>query len=92
MDQWLKTTILDSTPVDHGYETELWTLKILVELLQQRFGVWVADSTVALHLHQLDLSCQHPRYRAREQNPEAVAHFLLNTLTTYQFCIIMLVR
>ena len=84
MDQWLKTTILDSTPVDHGYETELWTLKILVELLQQRFGVWVADSTVALHLHQLDLSCQHPRYRAREQNPEAVAHFLLHTFPKIQ--------
>ena len=77
MDRWLKATILNSTPVAHGYDTELWTLQILVELLQQRFGVWVADSTVALHLHRLNLSCQHPCYRAAAQDPEAVAHFLL---------------
>lgn len=77
MDRWLQDTILNSTPVDHGYETELWTLQILVELLQRQFGVWVADSTVALHLHRLDLSCQRPCYRAAEQDPEAVAEFLL---------------
>jgi transposase len=77
LDRWLQDTILNSTPVDHGYDTELWTLQILVELLRQRFGVWVSDSTVALHLHRLDLSCQRPCYRAAEQDPEAVAHFLL---------------
>ena len=77
MDRWLKATILNSTPVEQGYDTELWTLPILVELLQRRFGVWVADSTVALHLPRLDLSGQRPCYRAAEQDPEAVAHFLL---------------
>ena len=77
LDRWLHDTILNSTPVDHGYDTELWTLAILVELLRQRFGVWVADATVALHLHRLDLSCQRPCYQAAEQDPEAVAHFLL---------------
>lgn len=84
MDRWLKDTILTSTPVDHGYDTELWTLEILVELLRQRFGVWVADSTVALHLHRLGLSCQRPCYRATEQDPEAVAHFLLYTFPKIQ--------
>ena len=80
MDRWLKATILNSTPVAQGYDTELWTLKILVEWLQQRFGVWVTDSTVAPHLHRPDLSGQRPCYRAEEQDPEAVAHFL-----RYQF-------
>jgi transposase len=84
MDRWLKATMLNSTPVEHGYDTELWTLNIVVELLQQRFGVWVADSTVALHLHRLDLSCQRPCYRAAEQDPEAVAHFLLYTFPKIQ--------
>jgi len=77
LDRWLHDTILTSTPADRGYDTELWTLQILVELLRQRFGVWAADSTVALHLHRLDSSCQRPCYRAAEQDPEAVAHFLL---------------
>lgn len=84
MDRWLKDTILTSTPVDHGYDTERWTLEILVEWLRQRFGVWVADSTVALHLHRLGLSCQRPCYRATEQDPEAVAHFLLYTFPKIQ--------
>ena len=39
MDQWLQHTILNSMPVDHGYDTVLWTLKILVDLLQQRLGI-----------------------------------------------------
>ena len=77
LERWLHDTLLNSTPVDHGYDTELWTLPILVELLRQRFGVWVADSTVALHLHRLKLSCQRPCYQAAEQDPEAVAQFLL---------------
>lgn len=79
MDRWLHDTILNTTPVDHGYDTELWTVKIVVALLRQRFGVWVGESTVALHLHRLRLSCQRPCYRAQEQDPEAVARFLLHT-------------
>jgi transposase len=76
MDQWLKHTILNSTPADHGYDTVRWTLKILVDLLQQRFGIWVSDSTVALHLHRMKLSCQVPCYRAQEQDPDQVDDFL----------------
>jgi transposase len=33
MERWLHDTILTSTPVDHGYDTELWTVKIVVALL-----------------------------------------------------------
>ena len=76
MDQWLKHTILNSTPADHGYDTVLWTLKILADLLQQRFGIGVSDSTVALHLHRMKLSGQGPCYRAQEQDPDQVDDFL----------------
>ena len=63
MDRWLRETILNSTPQDHGYDTVLWTLAILVELLKKLFNTWVSDSTVAWHPHQLHLSCQKPCYR-----------------------------
>ena len=33
IDQWLKETILNTTPADHGYDTVLWTLEIIVNLL-----------------------------------------------------------
>ena len=76
MDWWLKQTVLNSTPVDHGYDTVLWTRSILAELLKKHFGIWVSESTVGLHLHQLDLSCQTPCYHALEQDRAKVVTFL----------------
>jgi transposase len=76
IDQWLKETILHSTPQDQGYDTLLWTLDILVDLLKKRFDLWVSDSTVALHLHQMNLSCQKPCYQAKGQDPQKVAAFI----------------
>jgi transposase len=73
---WLRKTVLRSTPVDHGHDTVLWTRKLLLTLLERRFGVRVAESTVGLHLRALDLSYRQPRYRARERNRAQVAAFL----------------
>ena len=76
MDWWLKQTVLNSTPVDHGYDTVLWTRSILAELLKKHFGICVSEATVGLHLRQLKLSCQTPCYRAVEQDQVKVAAFL----------------
>ena len=76
MDRWLRATVLNSTPVDHGYDTLLWTRALLAAVLQQQFGIQVAASTVGLHWHRLGLSSQVPRYRAREQDPAQVVAFL----------------
>lgn len=76
MDRWLRQAVLESTPVEYGYDTRLWSCPILVELLQRRYGIWVSEATVALHLHRLGLSPQRPCYRAREQDPAQVAAFL----------------
>ena len=35
MDRWLKTVVLTTTPVDHGYDTRLWTRDLLAELLNR---------------------------------------------------------
>lgn len=76
IDQWLKATILNTTPADHGYDTVLWTLEIIVNLLKERFNLWVSDATVRIHLHQLGLSCQKPCYQALEQDQERVKKFV----------------
>ena len=76
MERWLKTVVLTTTPVDHGYDTRLWSRDLLAELLNQRFGIEVAGNTVSLHLHQLGLSYQTPCYRALEQDPAQVTAFL----------------
>ena len=62
--------------MDHGYDIVLWTRSILAELLKKHFGIWVSESTVGLHLHQLDLSCQTPCYHALEQDQAKVVTFL----------------
>ena len=54
----------------------LWTRAILAELLNKHFGICVSESTVGLHLHQLDLSCQTPCYRALDQDQAKVVAFL----------------
>jgi transposase len=64
IDAWLKDVIVNSTPRKFGYDIELWTLGILVMLLEKTFGIKVWHSTVANHLHDLNLSCQVPQYRA----------------------------
>ena len=76
MDEWLRETILSSTPQAHGYDTVLWSCPIVVELLKQRYGIEVLVATVRLHLHDLKLSPQVPTYRARQQDEAKVKAFL----------------
>ncbi len=76
MDEWLKETIIHSTPEDHGYDTVLWTLNIIVDLLKEKFGILVSDSIVDIHLHRLNLSCQQPCYPALDQDPVKVEQYL----------------
>jgi transposase len=76
MDLWLKHTVLNSTPVAHGYDTVLWTRAILVALLKKQFGIDVLETTVGRHLHRLELSCQVPSYRSWDQDEAQVAAFL----------------
>ena len=76
MDDWLKNTVLSSTPLEFGYDTQLWTCGILAELIKQEFNVVVSDSTVRLHLKRLGLSPQKPAYRDYQRDEREIEHFL----------------
>lgn len=84
MDQWLRETVLGSTPQAHGYDTVLWSCPILVELLKRRYGIEVSVAGVALHLHRLRLSSQVPCYQARAQDPAQVEAFLKDKFVRIQ--------
>jgi transposase len=71
----LKETVLNSTPLAHGYETALWNRAILAELVHRWYGVQVTEPTMGNWLRDLDLSPQVPLWRAQEQDPEAVRCF-----------------
>lgn len=76
MDEWLKQTIINHTPLDFGYDTALWTCNILAALLHKQFKVRVVAETVNHHLHSMDLIYQKPEYSPKEQKTESVDKFL----------------
>lgn len=75
-DECLKQTVLTCTPVDFGYETNLWTCTVLAELLAQKFGVVVSDSAIRLHLKAMGLTCQKPEYQDLKRDEQEVELFL----------------
>jgi transposase len=76
MDEWLKQTVLNRTPVDFGYDTTLWTCALLADLLQKEFAITVTGGAVSLHLNKLGLSYQKPAYPDVERDPQEVEQFL----------------
>jgi transposase len=76
MDEWLKQTVLNKTPVDFGYDRTLWTCSILAELLKDQFGVTVSESAVRLHLKALGLTFQKPEYQDVERGEREIEYFL----------------
>jgi len=76
IDLWLKDTIIHSTPAAFGYDTHLWTLRILAELLEKKYHIDVYESTLANHLHNRGLSCQVPQYQAYAYDPVEAEQFL----------------
>ena len=59
----------------HGYATELWTLKRIGELIGSHFGVAYEQSGVWRLLRAMGWSCQKPERRARERDDEAVVRW-----------------
>jgi transposase len=76
IDEWVKDTVLTKTPVDFKYDTNLWTCRILAEVLKQEFDVTVSDSTVAIHLKALGLTCQKPEYQDIKRDEHEIEFFL----------------
>ncbi len=64
--------LLERGPAAHGYPTELWTLRRVAELIERRFGVRYALSSVWALLGRLGWSAQTPARRARERDEAAI--------------------
>ena len=84
MDVWLKHTVLHSLPIEHGYETVLWTRDLLADLIQKKFEVTVSGPTVSLHLKALGLSYQQPCYRDLARDAQEIEFFLENKFPRIQ--------
>jgi len=70
------TLVRETTPDELGLAGFLWTREAVAELIAQRYGLWLARTTVGAYLRGWGFSPQKPQHRALEQNPVAVARWL----------------
>lgn len=70
----LRRSLLDS-PTEHGFGTELWTLKRVRQLIERMFGVSYSEVHVWRILGEMGFSNQKPERRAIERDEDAVQEF-----------------
>jgi transposase len=68
----LLARMLVGKPTDHGFGTELWTLKRVGALMERRFGVKFSQTQIWRILGELGFSVQKPERRAIERDEDAV--------------------
>jgi transposase len=65
----LKTIVL-SPASDYGYETDFWTTRRLIQVIQSTFGVLLSKQTVMRRLHEANLTYQKPEREYFELSEE----------------------
>ncbi len=60
------------SPIEHGFATELWTLKRVAAVIERMHGVRFSQAQVWRILGNLGFSPQKPEKRAIERNEDAV--------------------
>ena len=74
----LRKAILQS-PTEHGFGTELWTLKRVGTVIERQHGVRFSQVHVWRILGAMGFSAQKPEKRAFERNEDAVRSWKRNT-------------
>jgi transposase len=64
--------VLLQKPTEHGFGTELWTLKRVGVVIQRRYGVKFGQTQIWRVLGALGFSVQKPDRRAIERNEDTV--------------------
>jgi len=74
--QWIFRTVTMKNPLQFKFTSALWTAKMVGKISSDRFGVKLSKASVCRLLVQLGLTPQRPVWRAYQQKPEAVQHWL----------------
>ena len=73
---WIYNAVANKNPLQFKFPFALWTAAMVQTLIAERYQVQLSHSSVCRLLDQLGLSAQRPLWRAYQQNPEAVKHWL----------------
>ena len=60
---------LERTPRRLGYRTNVWTVELLAEYLNERYGCVISPRTLRRRMRQVGLRCKRPRYVYSEKEP-----------------------
>jgi transposase len=60
----------------HGYDTDLWTLRRVAELIEEATGVRYHIGHVGRVLRRMGWSLQRPTTRARERDEDSIQHWV----------------
>jgi transposase len=71
----VKKWINKKDPRDYGFESGLWTRKIIAELIEQKENIKIKLSAVSRLLSWLSITPQKPLRRAYERNPKQIAEW-----------------
>lgn len=74
--RWIYATVTMKNPMQMKFTFALWTARMIGEVIRKQFGVKLSKASVCRLLTQLGLTPQRPVWRAYQQKPEAVQHWL----------------
>ena len=69
---------LSQKPTEHGFRTDLWSARRIVELIRRKFGVTFHPASMRRWLTERNYSPQRPARKARQRNDDAIAHWVAN--------------
>lgn len=56
--QQIKQMLLEQTPIDYGIDRNLWTAKIIIQIIEQKWNIELSDSRIYQIIQELNLSYQ----------------------------------
>jgi transposase len=77
-------TVLMKGPLQAGYQTDLWTLPRIADVIKKETRITYHPGHVSKLLHALGWSSQKPVRRARERDEKAIAHWKKHTWPAIQ--------
>jgi len=69
---------LAQKPTDHGFRTDLWSARRIVELIRRSFGISFHPASMRRWLTERGDSPQRPARKARQRNDDAIVHWVVN--------------
>ena len=71
-------TWLTQKPTAHGFRTDLWSARRIVELIRRNFGVAFHPASMRRWLTERGYSPQRPARKARQRNDDVIVHWVAN--------------